>query len=303
MSPVQNLPLVDTHAHVNLEEFASDLNDLLSRSTSGRFPVVKGRQIEDPLFRPFIAGLICPSVDFATSLLSIELSQRYDFIFAGVGFHPNHTHLMGPNDWEQYKRLVLNRASESRIVALGETGLDSYWDDAPFELQREIFVRTLELGVETGLPVIIHSREANEELVSLLRDFYTNQRIAFSPGVVHSFSGTLEQADTLLELGFYLGFGGFVTYTNKKYSELWEVARRAPSNRLLLETDCPFLTPHPLRGKLERNEPLMTAFAARRLAELRDVGIVEIVNQTTTNARELFKLPELCKEPTVFSHE
>ncbi len=298
MSEPRYLPLVDTHAHVNLDDFAPDLPDLLNRSREGRFPPIKGRQIDDPVLRPFVAGIVCPAVDLETSLRGIELSKEYDFIFAAVGFHPNHTALMQPGDWEACERLVFERAAApGRVVALGETGLDRYWDDAPFDLQRKVFLQTLDLGLRAELPVIVHSRDANDDLMAALRDFYAGERPNAARGVIHSFSGTLDQAEELVEMGFYLGFGGFVTYTSKKFAELWDVARRVRADRILLETDCPFLTPHPLRGKLERNEPLTTAFVARRLAELRDASVAEIVEQTTENARRLFRLPELRRKP------
>ncbi len=299
MSSIRFLPLVDAHAHVNMEDFDSDLDSLLHRSQCGIFPQIKGFQVADPVFKPFIAGLISPGVDLASSFKAIELAQKYDFVFAAVGFHPNHVAQATQDDWEECERLALENPNSNKIMALGETGLDRYWDYSPIERQRDFLVRTLDLGLRANLPVIIHSRETNGEITELLRDFYSN--VPNSPetthGVVHSFSGTPEQAEELVELGFYLGFGGFVTYTNRKFADLWEAARRIPANRILLETDCPFLTPHPLRGKLERNEPLTTIFVAKRLAELRDVSIAEIVEQTNRNAVRLFRLPSLREKP------
>ncbi|MBP5621648.1 MAG: TatD family hydrolase, partial [Thermoguttaceae bacterium] len=198
-----------------------------------------------------------------------------------------------------YERLAFDSPLSNKIVALGETGLDRYWDYAPIERQRDYLLRTLDLGLRAKLPVVIHSREANDDIMSILRDFYATvpKSSESNYGVVHSFCGTPEQADELVDLGFYLGFGGFVTYTSKKFAYLWDVVKKAPIDRILLETDCPFLTPHPLRGKLERNEPLTTIFVAKRLAELREVSTAEIVNQTTQNATRLFKLPALRETP------
>ena len=298
MSEPRYLPLVDTHAHVNLDDFAPDLPDLLNRSREGRFPPIKGRQIDDPILRPFVAGIVCPAVDLESSLRGIELAKEYDFIFAAVGFHPNHTALMQPEDWDACERLVLERdAAANNIVALGETGLDRYWDDAPFDLQRKYFLQTLELGLRAELPVIVHSRDANDDLMAALREFCADARPNSARGVIHSFSGTLDQAEELVEMGFYLGFGGFVTYTSKKFAELWDVARRVRADRILLETDSPFLTPHPLRGKLERNEPLASAFAAQRLAELRGEPVDVIVRAASENAIRLFNLPNLLAAP------
>ncbi|MBQ6827797.1 MAG: TatD family hydrolase [Thermoguttaceae bacterium] len=336
-APVRFLPLVDTHAHLNLDAFAADLDDVVARSRSGRFPEIRGRRVEDALFRPFVAAAVCPAVDLESSLRSLELSRRFDVLYAAVGIHPNHAALAEPGDWEAIERLALaaadvkvdandannanaptdanSDASSSldgaKLVAVGETGLDRYWDDAPFDVQLALFLKHLELGRRTGLPVLIHSRDANDDLDAVLRDFCADAALAVSPnfpnspsltsdapspGVVHSFSGTPEQALAWTELGFYLGFGGFVTYPNRKFAEIAEAARVAPLDRILLETDAPFLTPHPLRGKLERNEPLTTAFVAKRIAELRGLSVADVVRQTTENAARLFRFPTLPTE-------
>jgi len=346
-APVRFLPLVDTHAHLNLDAFAADLDDVVARSRSGRFPEIRGRRVEDALFRPFVAAAVCPAVDLESSLRSLELSRRFDVLFAAVGIHPNHAALAEPGDWEAIERLALaavkvdatdadasidatdasnansgvsSPLDGAKLVAVGETGLDRYWDDAPFDVQSALFLKHLELGRRTGLPVLIHSRDANDDLDAVLRDFYADAAPAdvsvplnspnfpnspkltsktSSPGVVHSFSGTPDQALAWTELGFYLGFGGFVTYPNRKFAEIAEAARVAPLDRILLETDAPFLTPHPLRGKLERNEPLTTAFVAKRIAELRGLSVADVVRQTTENAARLFRFPTLPTEPTL----
>ena len=295
-------PLVDTHAHVNLDDFQGDLGDLIQRSRQGVFPPVRGKQVANGTIHPFISGLICPAVDLQTSKKAIELARRYSFIFAALGVHPNHTAQIHEGEWNQIVRLVDEETkspnqSKPIVVALGETGLDRYWDDASFQTQLQYFLKTLELGKEKKLPVIIHSREANEDLDSILYDFYGTSACDWPVGVVHSFSGTPEQAQRLIDLGFYLGFGGFVTYTNKKFADLWEVARTIPIERILLETDSPFLTPHPLRGKIDRNEPLLTAFVARRIAELRDLSMSEVARETRQNAITLFRLPPLSDNP------
>ncbi|MGN0930383.1 MAG: TatD family hydrolase [Thermoguttaceae bacterium] len=295
-------PLVDTHAHINLDEFQDDLGDLITRSRQGVFPPVRGKQVANGTIHPFMSGLICPAVDLQTSKRAVELARRYSFIFAALGVHPNHTSQIQEREWDEIVRLVDEEtlaANQSKpiVVALGETGLDRYWDDAPFELQLQYFLKTLELSKEKKLPVIIHSREANEDLDSILHDFYGNCPSDRPVGVVHSFSGTPEQAQRLIDLGFYLGFGGFVTYTSKKFADLWNVARSIPLDRILLETDSPFLTPHPLRGKIDRNEPLLTAFVARRIAELRDLSTAEIARATRQNAINLFRLPPLSDYP------
>ena len=297
-SPVY-FPIVDTHAHINLDVFDADLDNLIARSREGRFPEIRGRQVgTDAVARPFISGLICPAVDLVTSQRALTLAEKYDFIFAAVGVHPNHVALLQPDEWKRICDLVKMELGRGRLVGLGETGLDRHWDDSPFELQREFFLKTLEQGRETKLPVLIHSRDANDDLDELLRDFYSNDKPDWPVGVVHSFSGTPAQAERWLDLGFYLGFGGFATYTNRSFSDIWEVARLVPEDRMLLETDCPFLTPHPVRGKVDRNEPILAAFVARRLAELRGASVSQIAQTTKENARRLFSLPPLPDSPS-----
>ena len=154
-SPVY-IPIVDTHAHVNLDCFEAELDDLIARSREGRFPEIRGRHFgTDPVARPFISGLICPAVDLATSKRAVALAERYDFLFAAAGVHPNHVGLLQQDEWEGICRLVDTESSKGRLVALGETGLDRHWDDAPFDLQREYFLKTLEQGRKTRLPVIM----------------------------------------------------------------------------------------------------------------------------------------------------
>ncbi|MGI6401486.1 MAG: TatD family hydrolase [Thermoguttaceae bacterium] len=302
------LPLVDTHAHINLDPFDSDLEDLIARSRAGQFPEMKGRQIgADPVAQPFVSGLICPAVDLETSLRALAIAKKHPFVFAAAGAHPNHISLLKPGEWDEICQLIEKEtrpgSASGKLVALGETGLDRYWDKSPFELQQKYFLQTLEQGRRTKLPVIIHSRDANDDLDRILCDFYSDERPDWNVGVVHSFSGTPEQAERWLELGFYLGFGGLVTYKSRSVSDIWEAARLAPADRILLETDCPFLTPHPARGKIDRNEPILTTFVAKRLAELRGVSAREVALQTAKNAAALFKLPPLPELPEEVKEE
>ena len=296
---VNYVPIVDTHAHLNLEEYGTELDSLIQRSRLGRFPQIKGRQIDVSQIHPFVASVVCPGIDLVTSLKAISLAQQYDLIFAAVGFHPNRTNELKKEDWNKFKELVLNSPRKNKIVAIGEIGLDLYWDYSPLSTQRQVLLQELELAAQTQLPIIVHSRDSEDELIQTFRDFYGAEAKKPSAlrGVVHSFNGTLEQAEELLEMGFYLGFGGFVTYENKKFAQLWEIAKKTPLDRMLLETDCPFLTPHPLRGKVENNEPLLAVFAAKRLADLRNVSVSEIAEQTRQNAATLFQLPDVPIEP------
>jgi len=168
---------------------------------------------------------------------------------------------------------------------VGETGLDRHWDFTPFELQRDWFDRHLRLAQARDLPVIVHCREADADLMPVLREAHQRRPLR---GVLHSFSGDQALADECLGLGLYVSFAGAVTYTNKKFEPLREVARRVPADRILIETDSPYLVPHPLRGKQSRNEPSWLVHTARRLAELRGQALAEFVGRTAENARRLF---------------
>jgi TatD DNase family protein len=175
----------------------------------------------------------------------------------------------------------------ARVVALGETGLDRYWDYAPIELQRDYFERHLRISQARDLPVVIHCRDAAADMMPMLRD-----AVARGPlrAVMHAFSGDATMAAECLELGLYISFAGNSTYTNKKFQSLREAAISIPADRILIETDSPYLTPEPLRGKQKRNEPALVAHTAASLAALRGVPLEEFDRQTTENARRLFKL-------------
>jgi TatD DNase family protein len=173
------------------------------------------------------------------------------------------------------------------VVALGETGLDRYWDYAPIELQRDYFDRHLRISQEHNLAVVIHCREAHADLLPMLRAAAARGPLR---GVLHAFAGDTAMAAECLALGLYVSFAGNVTYTNKKFQALREAAVTIPADRILIETDSPYLTPEPHRGKQRRNEPALVAHTAAALAALRDVPLDEFVRQTTANARRLFQL-------------
>ena len=216
-----------------------------------------------------------------SSAAAVRLAQSHGELYAAVGIQPNHVHEARPGDWDR----VVALAAQRRVVALGETGLDRYWDFAPFDLQREYFDRHLRLSQERGLGVVIHCRQAEADLMPMLRQAASRGPIR---GLLHAFSGTELVAAECLELGLMVTFAGNVSYTNKKFGPLRAVAASIPADRLLLETDSPYLIPHPLRGREKRNEPAWIVHTARALAELRGVTLEELARQTTTNARRLF---------------
>ncbi|MBN2218342.1 MAG: TatD family hydrolase [Pirellulales bacterium] len=260
--------LIDTHAHLDDSSFDGDRDAVIERAGAAG-----------------LERILCVGISADTSEMAIGLAERYGLVVAAVGIQPNTCVEAAPGDWDRVVRL----AGHPRVVALGETGLDRYWDTTPIDVQRDYFDRHLRLSRERDLPVAIHCREAEADVLPMLR-----QAAACGPlrGLIHAFSGSAAMAEECLSLGLYLSFAGSVTYTNQKFKPLRELAARVPADRLLLETDSPYLTPHPLRGKLKRNEPAQVALIAADLAALRGCPVEELSSQTTANARRLFRLSE-----------
>ena len=255
--------MIDTHAHLDDPKFAGDLPDVLSRA------LVAG-----------LGAVITIGTDAASSRVSVELAERFPLLRAAVGIQPNHVAEAQPDDWG----VILELVSHPRCVAVGETGLDRYWDRAPFPLQEEYFARHLGLSRQVGKPVVIHCREAEADVVRMLRaEFDARGAVA---GVMHSFTGDADTARACVEMGLYISFAGMVTYKNAE--NLREVARTVPLDRLLVETDSPYLAPVPHRGK--RNEPAFVTHTAECLAKALGVTPEVIDEHTTRNARALFKL-------------
>jgi TatD DNase family protein len=201
-------------------------------------------------------------------------------IFAAVGIHPNDAAEAAAGDWSVIVELIRRPG----VVAVGETGLDRYWKRTPFEQQQEWFDRHLALAHEHHLPVIIHCRDCQTDIIEQLRRLNRPLR-----GVMHAFTGDWEHAQAFLELGLHLSFAGMITFLNKGLDPLRGVAARVPLDRLLVETDSPYLSPHPFRG--QSNEPARVALVAQRLAEIRRLPYDELARVSTANARELFQLP------------
>jgi TatD DNase family protein len=250
--------LIDTHCHVYSDQFDSDRPATLERAGAAG-----------------VARMIAIGYDLPSSRAALALAQESPLIWASAGIQPHYAQTTGEAELAELRRML----AQPRVVALGEIGLDYYHDRAPHDLQEALFRRQLSLARELDLPVVIHSRDAREDTVRILRDAARGQ-----PGVMHSFSGDWEYAEACLEVGFYLSFSGPLTF--KKAAELHEVARRAPLDRILIETDAPYLTPHPFRGK--RNEPAYVRYVAAALADLRGLSLDQIAAATTANAERLF---------------
>ncbi|VAX39896.1 Uncharacterized metal-dependent hydrolase YcfH [hydrothermal vent metagenome] len=254
--------LIDTHAHLDEEAFATDQEEVIARA-----------------FDSGIAAILTIGTTAANSQKAVEIAQTHPNIFAVVGIQPNYLSEMKANDWQQIQEL----ATAPKVVAIGETGLDRYWDYAPLDLQEDYFTKHIELACEHSLPFVVHCREAEQEVVSQLTGIASGQLLS---GVMHSFCGDKTTAKECLNLGLHISFSGMLTF--KKNKELREVAATIPRDKLLVETDSPYLAPTPYRGK--RNEPAFVEQTARCLAEVREIPFEELANQTTANAHKLFQL-------------
>jgi TatD DNase family protein len=211
---------------------------------------------------------------------SVALAHRHEGVHATVGIHPNEAVQAAVGDWDD----VRGMAPMPGVVGVGETGLDRYWDNTPFLTQEEWFARHLDLGRERDLAVVIHCRDAEEDVVRMLRDAF--DRHGPIRGVMHSFSGSRQTAEACLAMGLHLSFAGMLTYKNA--AGLRDVAVTVPQERLLVETDCPYLAPVPMRGK--RNEPAFVAHTAACLAGLHGLTVEALAELTTGNARRLFRI-------------
>jgi TatD DNase family protein len=259
--------LIDTHCHLNFDSYDEDRSAVLARANEIG-----------------VTRVIIPATDLTTSREAIALAAQHEGVFASIGIHPNSTADFGASDIAALEAL----SHERKVVAVGEIGLDYHWDDSPKERQHEAFKAQLALAAHLSLPVIIHNREASEDVLAILEAWAQDLPPALfdRPGVLHSFSASPAIAERALDCGFYLGFTGPVTFKNA--DELRSIAARTPLDRILVETDSPFLTPTPFRGK--RNEPAYVRFIAERLASLKGMTLDTFAQATAENAVRLFGL-------------
>jgi TatD DNase family protein len=253
--------LVDTHCHLDFESFDGDRDLIVARAAEAD-----------------VTRIVVPAIDLDNTETVVALAEKYQGVFVAVGVHPNSTAGWQPS-WIEALR---ERARHEKVVAIGEIGLDYYRDHSPPELQRQALEAQLQLAAELNLPVIIHNRQADEDIVRLLAESPLLGRE--NPGVLHSFSAGWDTAQRVMEMGYYLGFTGPITY--KKADELRAIAARTAPERLLVETDAPFLAPQAHRGR--RNEPAYVALIAERLAAVRGMSPAELALLTTANAGRLF---------------
>ncbi len=255
--------LIDTHAHLDADPFRGDLPAVLERARAAG-----------------VERIVAVATTHASTRAGLDLASRYPDLHPTAGIHPNNAATAEPGDWDAVAELALR----PEVVGIGETGLDRHWDDTPFPMQQDYFARHLALSRRTGKPIIIHCREAEADLLPMLRDEF--DRNGPLVGVMHSFVGDAAMAGACLAMGLYLSFAGMLTYKNA--AALRETAATVPHDRLLVETDCPYLAPVPKRG--QRNEPAHVVHTAAVLADLHGLTLEEIARRTTANARALFRI-------------
>lgn len=255
--------LFDTHAHLDQPEFADDRELVLSRAAAAG-----------------ISRLLAVGITAESSRACVELAAANDSVLAAVGIQPSYAGQAAAEDWNA----ICELARSAQVVALGETGLDRYWDYSPFDVQQDYFDRHLRLSQRLSLPFVVHTRDSDADVLAMLREARERGPLQ---GVMHSFTGSAETAKECLELGLYISFAGMVTF--KKSDALRAVAAAIPSDRILIETDSPYLSPHPLRGR--RNEPAHLVHTAECLAAARGRAADDFAAETTANACRLFCQP------------
>jgi hydrolase, tatD family len=253
--------IFDTHAHLDSEQFEEDFDVIIQNIINKK-----------------ISLIVNPGCDLPTSKKSVELSEKYDFIYSAVGFHPHEAKYMDQDAIKEIENLaILN----NKVVAIGEIGLDYYYDFSPRDIQEDVFAEQMELANKLDLPFIIHSRDASNDTYEMVKKYKNNVDC-----VLHCYSQSKEMAKLYLDLGCYLSFAGPVTF--KKSTNLQEVAKYTPLDRIFIETDSPYLSPEPKRGK--KNEPSNVIYTGKKIAELKEISEEQLFKSTYNNAVRFFKL-------------
>ena len=253
--------LTDSHTHLNAEQFKDDQEEVIQRALDAG-----------------VTRIVNVGFNRETIPSSIELAEKYDFIYSTVGWHPVDAIDMMPGDLEWIESLC----QHEKVVAIGEIGLDYYWDKSPKDVQQRVFREQIRLARKLGMPIVIHNRDAHQDILTILKE----EKAAEVGGIMHCFSGSWETAKQCLDMNFHISFGGPVTFKNAVQPK--EVLAQVPLDRLLIETDAPYLTPHPFRGK--RNETGYVRLVAETAAEIRGMTLEEIAEITTNNAIRLLGL-------------
>ena len=248
--------IIDTHTHIYDKQFENDFDDVMKR-------------IEDEL-----EGIVSIGFDLESSLKSIELANRYSFVNAVIGVHPVDIKKYNDKVEKELERLAL---TEKKVVAIGEIGLDYHWMEDPKDVQIAGFRKQMELAERVKKPVVIHAREALQDTLDVLKDYRNVE------GILHCYPGSLEAAKPFLDR-YYLGIGGTLTFKNNKKTK--ELVKELPLEKIVLETDCPYLTPVPFRGK--RNEPVYTKYVAEEVARIKEISVEQVIKVTTENAKKIY---------------
>lgn len=253
--------LIDTHAHLNSEKFLGVVEETIAKAHEAG-----------------VEKIVVVGFDRETNRNAVKLAEQYENIFAVVGWHPVDAIDFTEEDLQEVEKL----ASHEKVVAIGETGLDYYWDKSPKEVQKEVFRKQIRLAKRHELPIVIHNRDATEDLIKILEEESASE----VGGIMHCFSGSVETAKKCIDMNLHISFAGPVTFKNAKQPK--EVALEVPLDKILIETDCPYLAPHPHRGK--QNEPAYVSLIAEEIAVIKGVTYEEVAKATTENAIKLLKI-------------
>jgi len=252
---------IDTHVHLNADQFQEDLQEVIDRAHAAK-----------------VEKMIVVGFDRKTIERAMELVEKYESLYAVIGWHPVDAIDCTEEDLAWIEELT----HHPKVVGIGETGLDYHWDKSPKEIQQELFRKQIRLAQKTNFPIIIHNREATGDVVRILRE----ENAKTVGGIMHCFSGSVETALECIKMNFMISLGGPVTFKNARMPK--KVAKEIPLEHLLIETDAPYLAPHPYRGK--RNEPSLVPLVAEEIARLKEIPVEEVAKATTENAKKLFKL-------------
>lgn len=256
------IELIDTHAHLTFEELENQVDDVLARSKAAG-----------------VVGWITIGTDAVQMIRAVELAERFENMWAAAGIHPHYAKDVGDGDIEKLREL----ATAGRIVAVGETGLDFHYNFSGQDMQRELFRSQLRIAADTGLPVVVHTRNAFDESMAILAEFQGQLKDV----VIHCYGGDAAQTELVLERGYHVSFTGIITF--KKSDDLREVAKMVPLDRMMVETDCPYISPTPVRNQ-RPCEPAMLVHTAAQLAELKGVSIEEFAKKVTATSKAFFGL-------------
>jgi len=259
--------LFDTHAHLNDKRFSDDLDGVISNASKSG-----------------VSKILIASFDMLSSAEALEISKSNNNFYCSIGIHPHDASSFEDSMLENFRLMIDN--NRNKVVAIGEIGLDYHYDLSPREIQREVFQKQISFAIECKLPFIVHDREAHGDCLEVIGSFAKKGLLPENPGIFHCYSGSFEMAETLLKYGFYLSFAGPVTFKNAH--KTLDFLDRIPLNRILIETDCPYLSPEPFRGK--RNEPANVRFVAEKIANICNKTNKEIEDITFENACRIFKI-------------